>query len=105
MIRSPLYPALRAAVLARRVTDLRRLLVTHGVIAFADLIRNCPPRIADDALSLLGEADRRAVLARLPTSVRHRLHSGRHQGRHPIINPQLSRLRSRLSSAVEGPRS
>lgn len=70
MIRQPLHTALRAALLARDVRQIRDQLATHGPQAFSCAVAACSPRVAADVLSLLPLADRHAVLRRLPRALR-----------------------------------
>ncbi|MDI9856741.1 hypothetical protein [Comamonas sp. 17RB] len=60
---------LRAALMARQATQVRALLATHGLPAFARAISRCSARVAADALSLLCPDDRQAVLRHLPHPV------------------------------------
>ncbi|MBS0505798.1 MAG: hypothetical protein JSR53_00285 [Proteobacteria bacterium] len=73
MTRQQLHTALRAALLARNVTQLRALRATYGLQAFAAAVAGCSPRVAADALSLLPEPDRQAVLRQLPRPLCERL--------------------------------
>lgn len=71
MIRqSPLYPAIRASVLARDVSTLHRLLRERGAPAFSLALSSCSPRVVADILSLLSMPDRLRVLPHLPARVR-----------------------------------
>ena len=65
--------SLRAALMDRNVCQVRALLATHGVTAFATVLSTCSPRVTADALSLLQPADRAAVLRHLSSPQRDRL--------------------------------
>lgn len=69
MTRQQLHIALRAALLARNVHQIRAQLATHGLQAFSCAVAACSPRVAADVLSLLPLADRQAVLRRLPRAL------------------------------------
>lgn len=66
MTRQPLNIALRAALMSRNVHQVRDLLATHGLPSFAKALALCSPRVAADALSLLPQDKRNAVLRHLP---------------------------------------
>lgn len=66
MTRQQLNIALRAALMSRNVHQVRALLATYGLPAFANAVAHCSPRVAADALSLLPQDKRSAVLRHLP---------------------------------------
>lgn len=66
MTRQQLNIALRAALMSRNVHQVRALLATYGLPAFANAVAHCSPRVAADALSLLPQDNRNAVLRHLP---------------------------------------
>lgn len=59
--RSVLQMAVRAAVATHRPPTLRQLLAAQGACRFADALAALPPRVADDALSMLDSGDRREL--------------------------------------------
>jgi hypothetical protein len=98
MIRqSPLYPAIRASVLARDVTALHRLLRERGAPDFAIALSSCSPRVAADILSLLSMPDRLRVLPHLPTGVRRHVQP-LYRTRTPRADAAPSPLQSRYSA-------
>lgn len=66
MTRQSLTLALRAALMSRNVQQVRALLATYGLPAFSSAVALCSPRVAADALSLLPQSNRNAVLRHLP---------------------------------------
>lgn len=87
---------LRAALLARQVAQVRVLLATHGLPAFARAIARCSPRVAADALSLLRPDDCQAVLRHLPHPVCESL---RPLGMALVVAPRVTPL---VAPAAQG---
>jgi hypothetical protein len=75
--RDVLRDLLAGAVARRRVERIDTLLSLHGPQAFALAVSALPPRVAADALSVLPEPRRQAVLTRLPGRVHAQLPFGK----------------------------
>ena len=70
MTREDFKTHLRSALAERRPVVLRHLLHLHGAAAFADGVAAWSPRLVADALSLLLETQRMAVMRHLPFALR-----------------------------------
>lgn len=71
MTREDFKTHLRSALAERRPVVLRHLLHLHGAATFADGLASWSPRLVADALSLLLETQRLAVMRHLPFALRN----------------------------------
>ncbi|MEB0113130.1 hypothetical protein RCH10_005298 [Variovorax sp. GrIS 2.14] len=71
MTREDFKTHLRSALAERRPVVLRHLLDLHGAAAFADGLAAWSPRLVADALSLLLQTQRMAVMRHLPFALRN----------------------------------
>ena len=67
------HAALRAAIFFQRTCRLRRLLIAHGVDAFAGSLGECPPQLIAETLARLPVGSSHQVNLALPLAARRRL--------------------------------